>query len=377
MDNRGAGALATEVMNVPLLDLTRGDEALTRESMEAIARVVKSGYFILGPEVEAFEKEAAAMIGAKHALGVSSGTDALLLALMALDIGAGDEVICPTFTFFATAGTIWRSGAKPVFIDCAPDSFNSTAFEKALTPKTKALMPVHLFGEAVPMEPLLALAKSKGLAVIEDAAQAIGSTHNGHGAGTFGEFGCFSFFPSKNLGAFGDAGLVTTNDDKLAERARLMRTHGMHPKYYHHMVGGNFRIDAMQAAILRVRAKRLAGWTAQRQKNAALYAQLLADVSHIVLPTIGAGHIVNQFVIRVPGKRDALQAHLKQNGVASEIYYPVPMHAQACFAELGHKPADFPRAEKLAAEVLALPIFPELREEEIRFVAEQIRAFAA
>lgn len=360
-------------MNVPLLDLTRGDEALTRDSMDAIARVVKSGYFILGPEVDALEKETAAMLGAKHAIGVSSGTDALLLALMALGIGAGDEVICPTFTFFATAGTIWRSGAKPVFIDCAPDSFNATEFEKAITPKTKALMPVHLFGETVPMEPVMALAKRRNLAVIEDAAQAIGATHNGRAAGTFGDFGCFSFFPSKNLGAFGDAGLVTTNDDKLAERARLMRMHGMHPKYFHHMVGGNFRIDALQAAVLRVRAKRLAQWTAQRQKNAALYHELLAGTPGVVLPTITAGHIVNQFTIRVPGKRDTLQAHLKQQGVASEIYYPVPMHVQACFAELGYKPGDFPRAEKLATEVLALPIFPELREEEIRFVAEQIR----
>ena len=362
-------------MNVPLLDLTRGDEALTRESMDAIARVVKSGYFILGPEVDALEKETAATLGAKHAIGVSSGTDALLLALMALGIGAGDEVICPTFTFFATAGTIWRSGAKPVFIDCDANSFNASAFEKAITAKTKALMPVHLFGEAVAMEPVLALAKDKGIAVIEDAAQAIGATHNGRAAGNLGDFGCFSFFPSKNLGAFGDAGLVTTNDDTLAERARLMRMHGMHPKYFHHMVGGNFRIDALQAAVLRVRAKRLAQWTAQRQNNAALYAKLLNGVPHIVLPSIGAGHIVNQFVIRVPGKRDALQAHLKQQGVASEIYYPVPMHAQACFAELGYKPGDFPRAEKLATEVLALPIFPELREAELRFVAEQISAF--
>ena len=362
-------------MNVPLLDLTRGDEALLQESMDAIARVVKSGYFILGPEVEALEKEMATMLGAKHALGVSSGTDALLLALMALGIGEGDEVVCPTFTFFATAGTIARSGAKPVFIDTAPGSFNSTAFEKAITKRTKALMPVHLFGETVAMEPVLALAKQKGIAVIEDAAQAIGATHAGRAAGTFGDFGCFSFFPSKNLGAFGDAGLVTTNDDKHAERARLMRVHGMHPKYYHHMVGGNFRIDALQAAVLRVRAKRLALWTAQRQKNAALYAELLADTP-VVLPKIGAGHIVNQFVIRVPGRRDALQGHLKERGVASEIYYPVPMHAQACFAALGHKPEEFPHAEQLAKEVLALPIFPELREEEIRYVAEQVRAFA-
>ncbi len=362
-------------MQVPLLDLKREPEALTQAALAAIERVVRSGFFILGPEVEALEKETAAAIGAKHAIAVSSGTDALILALLALGIGPGDEVICPTFTFFATAGAIWRAGARPVFVDCAPNDFNATEFAKAVTAKTKAIMPVHLFGEVADMAPVLALARERKLAIVEDAAQAIGASRKGKQAGTFADFGAFSFFPSKNLGAFGDAGLVTTNDAALAEKARILRTHGMQPKYFHKLVGGNFRIDALQAAVLRVRLPELAGWTAQRQKNAALYTELLHGVAGITLPRIGTGHIVNQFTLRVPGKRDALQQHLKEKGIGSEIYYPVPLHLQECFAALGHHRGDFPRAEALAAEVLALPIFPSLREEEIRYVAENIAAF--
>ena len=360
---------------VPLLDTTRSLAPIRAELVKTFERVLDSGQYIMGAEVEAFERECAAAIGAKHAIAVSSGTDALILALMALGIGAGDEVICPTYTFFATAGSIWRVGAKPVFVDIEPASFNLDAAEvkRKITSRTKAVMPVHLYGQAAACKPLLGL----GVPVIEDAAQAIGAHDGDKQAGTQGAFGCFSFFPSKNLGAFGDAGLLTTNDDALAKTARRMRVHGMEPKYFHHEVGGNFRIDALQAALLRVKLPLLDAATAARQRNAALFDELLPK--QVGKPArVQAHHTYNQYVIRVPdGRRDALRAFLQERGVASEIYYPVPLHLQQCFASLGHKTGDFPHAERAAAETLALPIFPELTREELNYIVEQIAAFFA
>lgn len=371
------------MIKVPLLDLTRLPADEERAYVETFTRVVKSGHFILGPEVDGFEKECTTALSVKHALGVSSGTDALILALMALDVGPGDEVICPTFTFFATAGAIWRLGAKPVFVDVSPSSFNveAEAIERAITPRTKVIMPVHLFGQCVNMDPINALAKKRGIAVIEDAAQAIGAEDKGRQAGAFGEFACFSFFPSKNLGGFGDSGLVTTNDDKLADKARMLRVHGMQPKYYHQLVGGNFRIDALQAALLRHKLPRLAGYTKGRQDNAAFYTKSFSSLSSqlgegLVLPTAEqAHHTWNQYTIRVPKRRDALQAFLRERQIGSEIYYPVPLHLQACFASLGHKAGDFPHAEKAAAEVLALPIFPGLNQAELQTVVDAVNDF--
>jgi dTDP-4-amino-4,6-dideoxygalactose transaminase len=383
------------VRHVPLLDLTRFGVELESELNATFARVLKSGQYILGPEVDAFERECADYIGVRHALGVSSGTDALILALMALDIGAGDEVICPSFTFFASAGAIWRLGAKPVFVDSSTVDFNALpeAIEAAVTARTRAIMPVHLFGQCAEMDPILALAKRHGISVVEDAAQAIGAVFGERQAGSMGSFGCFSFFPTKNLGAFGDAGLVTTNDDALAEKARVMRVHGGKPKYYHAMVGGNFRIDALQAALLRIKLPQLTASTAKREANAARYVELLsrgdlaapndahgeASAAPLLYPTVvRTRHTYNQFVIRVRGgKRDALRQYLADHFVGAEIYYPVPLHEQGCFASLGHQAGDFPNASLLAGEVLALPIFPELLAAEIEYVADVIRRFYA
>jgi dTDP-4-amino-4,6-dideoxygalactose transaminase len=377
------------VEGVPLLDLCRLDADLQSELVETFSRVLASGHYILGPEVDAFEAECARYIGVRHAIGVSSGTDALLLALMALGIGPGDEVICPTLTFFATAGSIWRTGARPVFVDSSLVDYNCDTEEMAsrISARTKAIMPVHLFGRCADMVGLRGLAGA--VPIIEDAAQAIGATSSGQGAGTFGSYGCFSFFPSKNLGGFGDAGLVTTNDDTLAEKARVLRAHGGKPRYYHQVVGGNFRIDALQAALLRPKLRRLDGWTRKRQENAAAYAGLLSATglaagsdsesvdSPIVYPASGDGrHVFNQFCIRVAaGRRDALRAWLSKYGVGTEVYYPLPLHLQQCFASLGAKPGEFPRAERAAAETIALPIFPQLRLEEIEYVVDCIRRF--
>jgi dTDP-4-amino-4,6-dideoxygalactose transaminase len=355
-------------MPVPLLDLNRQNAPLQPELLAAFERVLRSGHFIQGPEVEAFEKEAAAFLGAKHAIAVSSGTDAILVALMALDLQPGDEVICPSFTFFATAGCIARAGATPVFADVHATSFNLDVTDAArrITPRTKAIMPVHLFGQSADMEAVLALAKKHGLAVIEDAAQALGAKYRGQTCGTFGEFGTYSFFPSKNLGGFGDGGLVTTQRDDLAEKVRLLRTHGAKPKYYHARIGGNFRLDALQCALLRVKLPHLPAYCAARQGNAAFYADKLASAPGIVLPTALAGHahIWNQYTLRVPGagRRDALRAHLGQRGIGHEIYYPLALHQQACFASLPR--VTLPVAEQLAREVISIPVFPELTESE-------------
>lgn len=381
------------VTQVPLLDLRRFDAAQEAEMVETFRRVLKSGHYILGPEVDGLEKECADYLKVKHAIGVSSGTDALLVALMALDIGPGDEVICPTYTFFATAGCVWRTGAKPVFVEIDPVTYNCDPADIArkVTAKTKAIMPVHLFGQCAEMNPLLDLSKSKGIPIIEDAAQAIGSEYQGNRAGAMGAIGCFSFFPSKNLGCLGDGGLVTTNDDVLAEKLKVLRAHGGKPKYYHGIVGGNFRIDALQAALIRVKLKQLDASTEARQKNAALYTQLLtnagiatystsADAKQkpLWLPVVKQNrHIFNQYILRLPqeGARDRLRSFLNERKVGTEVYYPVPMHLQQCFASLGHKEGDFPLSEAAAKQTIAIPIFPELTEEEIRFVVDQLVAF--
>ncbi len=346
-----------------------------------MARVADSQRFIMGPEVDAFEHEVALVTDTKHAIGVSSGTDALLAALMALGIGPGDEVVTSTFSFFATAGCITRVGAKPVLVDIDPESFNMdvVAAARACTARTKALLPVHLFGQAADMSAVLALADEYKLKVIEDAAQSIGASDHGGIVGGIGDLGCFSFFPSKNLGAFGDAGLVTTNNDALAHRVRLLRNHGMEPKYHHAIVGGNFRLDALQAAVLRVKLPHLQSWTEARRRNAARYRQLFADagLSDVVrLPAERPDrrHIYNQFVVRVRD-RDGLVRHLAAHGVGTEIYYPVPFHRQACFAHLGYEPGAFPHAEKAAAEVLALPIYPELTVEQQQYVVDQVAGY--
>ena len=364
---------------VPLLDLKAQFAPIRDEVLAAVTRVCDSQQFILGAEVEAFERELASLVGSPHAVGVSSGTDALVVALMALGVGAGDEVVTSTFSFFATAGSIARLGARPVLVDIDPGTFNIdvNGVERALTPRTRAIMPVHLFGQCADMAPLMDLASRHGVPVIEDAAQAIGATYEGRRAGAFGALGCFSFFPSKNLGAFGDGGLVTTGDAALAERVRLLRTHGAERQYYHRLIGGNFRLDALQAAVLRVKARHLPEWTAARQRNAARYRELirgagLSDVVTLPAEAHGRTHIYNQFVIRVPD-RDRVRAGLQARGVGTAVYYPVPLHMQECFAHLGHRAGDLPHAETAAAESLALPIFGELTADQQEHVVQALR----
>lgn len=367
-------------MTVPLLDLHAQYHPLRQALLDAVTRVCDSQRFIGGPEVDGLEHELCDTLGYRHALGLSSGTDAVLAALMALDIGPGDEVITPTYSFFATAGCVVRVGAKPVLVDSEPGTFNidTAAAIAAITPRTKAIIPVHLFGQAAEMQPLVDAARTRGIAIIEDAAQAIGCTYHGAPVGTIGAIGCFSFFPSKNLGAFGDAGFVTATDPALAKKLRLIRTHGMEPKYHHHLVGANFRIDALQAAVLRVKLPKLAGWSEGRRANAARYRALFADagLSDVVLPTAAPNrtHIYNQFVIRVP-QRNQLRAHLDAATIGTEVYYPVPFHLQACFANLGYQPGAFPEAEAAANDSLALPIYPELTEPQQAAVVDAIKTF--
>lgn len=392
-------------MSVPLLDVNAQNHPLESELQAAFTQVLKHGRFIMGPEMEVFEKEVAAMVGVKHALSVSSGTDALLLALMALDIQPGDEVLCPAFTFFATAGAVSRLGAVPVFTDICPICFNLDVNDARakITAKTKAIIPVHLFGQCADMDPILELAKEKGLRVIEDGAQAIGSLYKGRACGTMGDFGTYSFFPSKNLGGFGDGGMLVTNDDELAEFARVLRVHGSKPKYYHHYVGGNFRMDTLQCALLSVKLKRYEEYTAQRQVNAAHYTEALsklsgviqADPAHckctatqdawlqetgarIVLPVAYAHntHIWNQYTLRVigEGNRDSLRDHLQKAGIGCEIYYPLTLDQQPCFAHLPEASrTGCEVSHRMAKEVLSLPIYGELtkvqREEVIAAIA--------
>jgi dTDP-4-amino-4,6-dideoxygalactose transaminase len=351
---------------VPLLDLEAQYRPLRDEILAAVTRVCDSQRFILGPEVEALEKELASYLDVPETIAVSSGTDALLAALMALGIGAGDEVVTSTFSFFATAGCVARVGATPVLVDIDPVTYNldPAAVRAAVTSRTRAIIPVHLYGLCADMDPIMAIAREAGVAVIEDAAQAIGATYRTRQAGTIGTIGCFSFFPSKNLGAFGDGGFVTTNDPALGHEIRLLRNHGAEPKYFHKRIGGNFRLDALQAAILRVKLPHLARWTAMRQANAVTYDALFGSAglsNRITLPSAPSDrrHIFNQYVVRVPD-RDRVRAFLTDRGIATEIYYPVPFHLQECFASLGHQAGDFPHAEAAAATVLALPIYGEL-----------------
>jgi dTDP-4-amino-4,6-dideoxygalactose transaminase len=366
---------------VPLLDLKAQYAPLREQILSTITRVCDGQRFIMGPEVDALESELSAMLGVRHAVAVSSGTDALLLALMALDIKAGDEVITSPYSFFASAGEIARLGATPVFVDIEPATYNidTGRLHAAITRRTKAILPVHLFGLMADMDPIVELAARSGVAVVEDAAQAIGATYKGRPAGGIGACGCFSFFPSKNLGAFGDAGLLVTGDDQLARLARSMRQHGMEPKYHHSVIGGNFRMDALQAAILRVKAPHLAGWTGARRENAKRYAALFRDaglIEQVTLPVEPAErrHIFNQYVIRTP-RRDDLRAHLTARGIGTEVYYPKPLHLQPCFSYLGHQPGDFPSAERAAAESLALPIYGELTLAQQQTVVDAIAEF--
>jgi dTDP-4-amino-4,6-dideoxygalactose transaminase len=367
-------------MRVPLLDLKAQYAALRDEVRQAIDRVCESQVFILGPEVSSLEEELAAFCGTRFALGVSSGTDALLVALMALGIGPGDEVITSSYSFFATAGAIARIGARPVFVDIDPGSFNldPAALPERINARTKAILPVHLFGRCSDMDPLIELGTRHGIPIVEDAAQAIGATDTrGRRAGALGRMGCFSFFPSKNLGAFGDGGLVTTGDPDLAESIRVLRAHGAKPKYVHKVVGGNFRLDALQAAILRVKLRHLPSWSQARRTNAARYRTAFGKRglgSKVTLPDDVPGHIYNQFVVRVTD-RDRLQAHLAEQGIGTEIYYPVPLHLQECFASLGYQRGDLPVSEEAAARSLALPIYPELTEEMLGYVVSQVAAF--
>src|SRR5580692_11536836 len=382
--------------NVPLLDLKAQYAQIRAEVMPIIEEVCASQRFILGENVLALEAEVAAYCASAAGIGVSSGTDALLLALMALGVGVGDEIITSPFTFFATAGTIARLGARPVFCDIDPVSFNLSPpavaefidrhcsvqdgqlFNGATGGRIKGLMPVHLYGQSADMDPLMALAKQYGLKVIEDAAQAIGTEYRGVRVGSIGDIGCFSFFPSKNLGAFGDAGLCTTNDAELAESMRVLRVHGGKPKYFHAVIGGNFRIDELQAAILRVKLKYLDGWTEARQRNAAYYSAAFAAAdlgARLVTPSVAGGrHIFNQYAVRAQD-RDSLRKFLGEQGIGSEIYYPVPLHLQQCFEYLGYHAGDFPHSERAAAETLALPVYPELQEEQLAYVVAKTAEF--
>ena len=371
-------------MAVPLLDLQAQYAVIGPEIEAAALAVLRSQRFILGPEVEALEAEVATYSGCAHGVGTSSGTDALLAVLMAENVGPGDEVVTTPFSFFATAGAVHRVGATPVFVDIEPDSFNldPTRLEAAITPRTRAIIPVHLFGQMADMDPILSIAERHGLLVIEDAAQAIGAEHRGRRAGSLGDYGCFSFFPSKNLGGAGDGGMVVCQDEARAEKLRATRNHGGKVRYYHDFVGGNFRLDALQAAILRVKLRHLDGWTADRQRNAARYRTLLGTsgrvvpsatelgVGQLVLPAErpGGRHVYNQFVVRLRA-REAVRQGLTQRGIGHEVYYPRPFHLQRCFEPLGLAQGAFPEAERACEEVLALPIFAELTEAQLQEVA--------
>lgn len=386
-------------MNVPLLDLKPQYQSLKRELDEAIIKVAESQYFILGPEVKSMEDAFCEYLHCKHAIGVSSGTDALLLALMAIDIQPEDEVIVPTYSFFATAGVVSRLNAKPVLTDVDPVTFNidPNDFEKKITDKTRAVIPVHLYGQSAELDRIVEIAKAHKIKVIEDAAQAIGTQYkDGRFVGTIGDIGCFSFFPSKNLGCYGDGGLVTTNNDELAQTLTIKRVHGGEPKYYHKVIGGNFRLDAIQAAVLKVKLPHLDSWSQQRRENAELYTKLFVEnelteetgktrfdeSNKVLLPKpvykekkdLKNYHIYNQYIIRVE-KRDELRSFLAEKNIGTEIYYPVPFHLQECFKDLGYKKGDFPVAEFSADTSIALPIYPELSDEQIKYIVDCINDF--
>ena len=384
-------------MKVPLLDLKPQYLSLKKEIDEAIQRVVDSQYFIMGPDIALLENEICQYLGCKYAVGVSSGTDALLLALMALDIKPGDEVIVPTYSFFATAGVVSRLNATPVFTDIDPVTFNMDPkdIEKRITSQTNAIIPVHLYGQSAEMEEIKSIADKYNLKIVEDAAQAIGAQYkDGKSVGTIGDIGCYSFFPSKNLGGFGDGGIVVTNDLELFERLKIMRVHGMEPKYYHKVIGGNFRLDAIQAAVLRVKLPHLNLWSAKRRENAEVYTKhfveyKLAEIegktefnseNKVLLPkaiyksSIKNYHIYNQYIIRVEN-RDECITYMREKGIGCEIYYPVPFHKQECFSFLGYQEDEFPISNEAAKESIALPIYPELTNDQIKYVVDCINEF--
>ena len=364
-------------MQVPLLDLKAQYSTIKDEVMRAITNVCESQLFALGPAVAGFENQIAEYCSSKYAIGVSSGSDALLVSLMALDIKPGDEVITTPFTFFATAGSIIRLGAKPVFVDVDPDTYNinPAGIEEKITEKTRAIIPVHLFGQLAQMKPIIEIAERHNLAVIEDACQSVGATQDGVMCGNFGCLGCFSFYPTKNLGGFGDGGLVTTNNKELAEKIKILRDHGQNPRYFYQIVGGNFRLDSIQAAVLTVKLKYLDKWNQKRRQNAALYNDIFTG-SPVKKPKIDSNNVsvYHQYTITVP-QRDRLQKFLAENGIGSGVFYPKPLHLQSCFAELGCKEGDFPVAERLCREVLSLPVYPELTTEQIRYVADTVLKF--
>lgn len=372
-------------VQVPLLDLTAQYRSLEAELRAAVLGVVESQRFILGPAVEEFEGAVAELLGVEHAIGCASGTDAILLALRGLDIGAGDEVVTTPFSFFATAGAIHNAGARPVFADIVPDTFNldAAAAEAAVTKRTAAVMPVHLFGQMAPMLALRSLADARGIALVEDAAQAIGArqrTADGGWitTGSLGDVCAFSFFPSKNLGGFGDGGMMVTDDAALAERLRRLRVHGGRQMYHHEEVGYNSRLDALQAAVLSVKLPHLAAWSAARRTNARRYDEAFAELEGVRPPVVTAENesIFNQYTLRVlGGRRDALAAHLREQGVGTSVYYPVPLHLQECFRHLGYGEGDFPESERAAGEVLSLPIYPELTEAQLEHVVASVRGF--
>ncbi len=373
-------------MQVPLLDLKAQYSTIKAEVEAALAEVMESQHFILGPKVEQCEKAIAEYSHCSHAVGVSSGSDALLACLMAENIGPGDEVITTPYTFFATVGAVSRLGATPVFVDIDPVTYNLDAsqIESKVTSKTRAIIPVHLYGQMADMDAVMAVAEKHGFVVIEDAAQAIGAESKGRRAGSIGHYGCFSFFPSKNLGAAGDGGMIVTNDAKRAEKLKCLRAHGSKPKYHHKIIGGNFRLDALQAAIVYAKLRHLDEWTAARQQNAKKYDQFFAEaglatdgggLGNIGLPkVVRERHIFNQYVIRI-SRRDQLQAFLQQRGIGTEVYYPIPMHLQECFAYLGHGVGAYAQSERAAKETLALPIYPELSEAQLRYVVESVGDF--
>lgn len=374
---------STPVSGVPLLDVGRANREVRDEVLAAIAAVFDSGKFLFGPDVTELEKQIASRAQARHAIGCASGSDALLLALMALNIGCGDEVIVPSFTFFATASAVWRVGARIVFADIDPQTFNIDPkhVESLITSRTKAVIPVHLYGRCADLTALGQVTARHGITLIEDAAQSIGAAHEGRPAGTHGAIGCFSFYPTKNLGGCGDGGLLTANDDQLADQLRLFAAHGMRPRYYHQVVGINSRLDTFQAAALCVKLRHLDDWTRQRQINAARYEELFAAArlqGQITTPDDDdrGFHVWNQYTIRVhQGRRDTLRQALQQAGVGTEVYYPLPLHRQACFASLGYREGSLPATERAAEEVLSLPNFPGLTAAEQQFVVARIAAF--
>ena len=368
-------------MNVPLLDLKSQYRVIKAEVLSAMEAVCEEQGFVLGPRVSAFEEAIAQYIGSRYAIGCASGSDALLLSLMAMGVKAGDEVITIPFTFFATAGAVSRLGAKPVFVDIQADTFNidPKLIEGAITPRTKAIIPVHLFGQCADMAAINEIAKRKKVGVIEDACQAIGASQQGTRAGVLGDTGCFSFFPTKNLGGFGDGGLITTNDKALADSMAMLRVHGSQVRYLHEAVGINSRLDALQAAVLQIKLKYLDQWTEGRRRNAERYQQLFARTKHAdrvaLPPTIpGNFHVYNQYTVRAP-KRDELRAFLKEKGVGTEVYYPLPMHLQNCYRDLGHRKGSFPLSEQAAEEVMSIPIYAEMTETQQSYVVEMIAEF--